>query len=574
MTETNGNSPFTHTDKKPGDIIRSEDWNNAMNEVLRLDTDKVNRKGTDKIQGPLTIEAALTINDKVGIGTAPGTEQLKVQGAVTIAGNLSVTGDNKLGIGTTTPTEKLEIQITGGDDQKTNFLSLFNNGTGATQESRIVWKNGPADNSKLAAAIASRPGGSYNAGDLRFQTAISGSLENRMIITSDGNVGIGTATPTDKLSVNGNTQIAGFLSTTGTDGNLTVAGTSTLNGNTAIAGSLSIGVQDYTIEVTGSSNAASANNKTSLKVKNISIHQLANGDGINTVILKPDGSVRTGELSHNVWSSQTLWETWANLVGNASDGDVVVVASSGGVKPVLQTSSRAKELLAFIGASNPLGNEFIGSVSYALAFVKGKKDSARELFKAFDKGDAVLTTSYWALSSALDVIGNAAIAGKITATAFEGVGAIVKGMIVMWGGNANNVPTGWALCNGDSGTPNLSGKFILGNSASYTVGTTGGNIGVTLATSNIPSHTHEITVNSAGEHSHKYEKPLFTPQGVSGSTQRPQFFSDWTTPPPDTHTAGTHTHTASATTVGSTSPTAIDIMPPFYVLAYIQYVGV
>ncbi|WP_169617841.1 hypothetical protein [Nodosilinea sp. P-1105] len=34
MTETNGNAPFTHNDKKSGDVIRSEDWNAAMNEVM------------------------------------------------------------------------------------------------------------------------------------------------------------------------------------------------------------------------------------------------------------------------------------------------------------------------------------------------------------------------------------------------------------------------------------------------------------------------------------------------------------------------------------------------------------
>ncbi|TDB53537.1 tail fiber protein [Photorhabdus luminescens] len=37
-----------------------------------------------------------------------------------------------------------------------------------------------------------------------------------------------------------------------------------------------------------------------------------------------------------------------------------------------------------------------------------------------------------------------------------------RGMIVMFSGN--NVPTGWALCDGNNGTPNLIDRFILGGS--------------------------------------------------------------------------------------------------------------
>lgn len=59
MSETNGNTPFIHTDRAAGDVIRSADWNEAMTEVMRLNADKVNRKGAEVIQGPLTVEAAL-----------------------------------------------------------------------------------------------------------------------------------------------------------------------------------------------------------------------------------------------------------------------------------------------------------------------------------------------------------------------------------------------------------------------------------------------------------------------------------------------------------------------------------
>lgn len=61
-----------------------------------------------------------------------------------------------------------------------------------------------------------------------------------------------------------------------------------------------------------------------------------------------------------------------------------------------------------------------------------------------------------------------------------------KGAIVMWSGAINDIPEGWALCNGEKGTPNLSGRFIVGVGKSsdgetdYQLNKTGGEEEVTL----------------------------------------------------------------------------------------------
>ena len=46
------------------------------------------------------------------------------------------------------------------------------------------------------------------------------------------------------------------------------------------------------------------------------------------------------------------------------------------------------------------------------------------------------------------------------------------------------------LCNGQNGTPNLQGQFILGASQAYSAGSTGGEVTHTLNVGEMPSHSH------------------------------------------------------------------------------------
>ncbi|EGW42612.1 hypothetical protein [Bilophila sp. 4_1_30] len=52
--------------------------------------------------------------------------------------------------------------------------------------------------------------------------------------------------------------------------------------------------------------------------------------------------------------------------------------------------------------------------------------------------------------------------------------AVPTGFIGMWSGSASTIPTGWALCDGTNGTPNLTDRFILGAGKAYQPGATGG----------------------------------------------------------------------------------------------------
>ena len=51
---------------------------------------------------------------------------------------------------------------------------------------------------------------------------------------------------------------------------------------------------------------------------------------------------------------------------------------------------------------------------------------------------------------------------------------VPTGFIGMWSGSASTIPTGWTLCDGTNGTPNLTDRFVLGAGKTYQPGATGG----------------------------------------------------------------------------------------------------
>ena len=83
-----------------------------------------------------------------------------------------------------------------------------------------------------------------------------------------------------------------------------------------------------------------------------------------------------------------------------------------------------------------------------------------------------------------------------------GITSFVSGMIIMY--NSTSAPSGWYLCNGSNGTPDLRDRFIVGAGSSYSQGNTGGASSVTLSESQIPSHDHDgsVSVSDPG-HNHR-----------------------------------------------------------------------
>lgn len=83
------------------------------------------------------------------------------------------------------------------------------------------------------------------------------------------------------------------------------------------------------------------------------------------------------------------------------------------------------------------------------------------------------------------------------ANAIGSIDAVPKGCIVMWSGARANIPGGWHLCDGNNGTPNLVGRFILGGADK---GTAGGSAKISIE--QMPAHSHTGSTAGAGGHTH------------------------------------------------------------------------
>ena len=105
-------------------------------------------------------------------------------------------------------------------------------------------------------------------------------------------------------------------------------------------------------------------------------------------------------------------------------------------------------------------------------------------------------------------------AGTIPDARLDDSSLFVTGMILMYTGNS--APSGWAICNGSNGTPDLRDRFIVGAGSAYSVNNTGGAASVTLSTAQIPSHNHSFSGSSS--HSHTINNHTHSFSGSGSNT--------------------------------------------------------
>jgi hypothetical protein len=176
------------------------------------------------------------------------------------------------------------------------------------------------------------------------------------------------------------------------------------------------------------------------------------------------------------------------------------------------------------------------------------------------------------------------IAGIITQIP-AAVPTIPSGCIVIWSGSVGSVPSGWNLCDGTNGTPDLRNSFILGAGNSYTVGQTGGSTDAIVvththtATSSVsdPGHNHSVNFNDPG-HNHLSNAVGLTQSninwvGAGGGGYNNQ--NNTYTGNAQTGISVSNNPASTGITVGTSNAYAGQSgaganMPPYFALAYIM----
>lgn len=173
---------------------------------------------------------------------------------------------------------------------------------------------------------------------------------------------------------------------------------------------------------------------------------------------------------------------------------------------------------------------------------------------------------------------------QIATTAF--VRDIVPtGVITMWYGSIASIPSGWYLCDGTNGTPDLRDRFIVGAGSTYAVAATGGSANATLV-----SHSHTasstFTGSALGTHSHTATDSGHThtlPGAVSAGGVGPvgggSNVSTFQTVTTNSGNANISVSSVSAGTPSGSVATSVSTegssatnanLPPYYALAYIM----
>jgi len=190
------------------------------------------------------------------------------------------------------------------------------------------------------------------------------------------------------------------------------------------------------------------------------------------------------------------------------------------------------------------------------------------------------SSSTLAVTGGLTLDGSAGTSGQVMVSTGSGNtptwgNAFVAGMIMMWSGTIATIPSGWYLCDGSNGTPDLRNRFIIGanaddggaakTSVTGTASQSGGSKDAIVV-----SHTHTASVTDPG-HLHATKGTQSASNGLSES--RPTNFGAGNSlEADDSYNRNTKSATTGITvsnsTTGSSGTNAN--LPPYFALAFIQ----
>ena len=245
-------------------------------------------------------------------------------------------------------------------------------------------------------------------------------------------------------------------------------------------------------------------------------------------------------------AASSVVDSTANDVFEIDDGELKSV-DPGGDRLVFFDDSANKLTFLELGDRLTINNTTINAVESTTYQLKCTQDSAGTNSSDNINPYLFLDASIGADDS-VQVSGSGGISvtrnnnGKLTIDGVNaGSGQFFTGMIIMFSGTS--IPTGWALCNGANGTPDLRGRFIVGAQSASKTGTTdqpgpgfnstngviastyepgdvGGSTAHQLTEAQLAGHDHGIGnhSHSIGNHRHNIGNHTHSDGNLAGAT--------------------------------------------------------
>ena len=320
-------------------------------------------------------------------------------------------------------------------------------------------------------------------------------------------------------------------------------------------------------------------------------------NGAGTYTLPAGNPVTTGTTISSSWANNTLNDIASGLTTSlAYDGQTAPVANlpmatyahtgvgNATVRTMYAAAGQVQDgtfqFLTSVAGTNTITGIAPLSMSALAAgqtfrFVATATNTSGVTLNINSIGAKAITKNGTTALTANDILINSAVTVIYDGTQFQllnPANTVPSGIITMWSGTIATIPSGWLLCNGSSGTPDLRNRFVIGAfqdtaGVAYTTITgadtqTGGSKDAIVvshthtATSTVtdPGHLHVIANASGG-----------TPNGGGAYIQGA-----------DNPGASRNTNTATtgitvATTNDSTGSSGTNAnLVPYFALAYIM----
>ncbi|MCR4333795.1 MAG: hypothetical protein NUV60_02170 [Patescibacteria group bacterium] len=393
--------------------------NGGLNLTTTNNTDLLNMMGSVRIGYSGTNNYIIPITDNL---ISNGTVTQRWSSLHVGTGDSSFAGN--VGIGTTSPTQKLDVYATA------NGGGIVINNSGGATALRLNTDNVATSDYRNWALVTN-----YTTnGSLAFQVGSARGVEayggtEVMTMTKEGNVGIGTTSPSTKFSVGGaagDTTGHGYFT-----GGLGVGVVNTTAGSLQVSGTGTFG----NLTTTGSDSAILLSNTGAATIKESGGGYLVISTASNNIYLDPAGDLylRSGGGF-----------TQAVVTATASADRYLTLTGSNGGAPTIGTSAGNLNLTPANSATTTVANGFIAGTGGTGLVVQQTSGNV-----------GIGTTSP---ATTLSVDGNGYLTGGL------GVGVVnttagtlsVSGLATLTGGAVTDAANGYALFTGDPSSYNIS----------------------------------------------------------------------------------------------------------------------